>query len=303
MKLLVSFSGGETSAYMTQLILEHWSFLYDDIVVAFANTGQEHPETLEFVHRCDTEFGFRTVWVEAEIFPGERKALGHRIVTYETASRDGQPFEAAIAKYGIPNPKFKECTRNLKLNPLRSFARSLGWGSEGEYQTAVGIRADEMGRMSTEAAKRGLVYPLIRPWPTRKPEINAWWAAHPWRLNIKSYEGNCRWCWKKTFRKHYTLLDQTPEIYEFPRRMERQYGHVGAEMVKKEDGRLPPDYRRTFFRENKSVEDLEREYAARKAAGTFTPYHDERLVFDPTLDVGGGCEESCEVHADEDMNP
>jgi hypothetical protein len=82
--------------------------------------------------------------------------------------------------------------------------------------------------------------------------------------------------------------------------MEREYGHVGPEMRKVADGRRPPDYRRTFFRENRSVDDLVREYNARKAAGTFIPYHDERMVFDPSLDVGGGCEESCEVYSDED---
>jgi len=32
------------------------------------------------------------------------KGSGLRFVTFETASRDGKPFEDAISKYGIFNP-------------------------------------------------------------------------------------------------------------------------------------------------------------------------------------------------------
>jgi hypothetical protein len=71
-------------------------------------------------------------------------------------------------------------------------------------------------------------------------------------------------------------------------------------MHKTADGRLPSDYRRTFFRERKSVDDLIRDYQGLKAAGQFEPYEDESKVFDYSLDVGGGCEESCEVYSDED---
>jgi 3'-phosphoadenosine 5'-phosphosulfate sulfotransferase (PAPS reductase)/FAD synthetase len=48
-KLLVSFSGGETSAYMIDFIKRNLA--YDDVVYTFANTGLEHERTLEFVRR------------------------------------------------------------------------------------------------------------------------------------------------------------------------------------------------------------------------------------------------------------
>lgn len=43
-RCLISFSGGETSAYMTQWMLKEK--LYDEYLVVFANTGQENEACL-----------------------------------------------------------------------------------------------------------------------------------------------------------------------------------------------------------------------------------------------------------------
>lgn len=297
-RLLISFSGGETSAYMTWWIMQNWRARYDDILVVFANTGQENEQTLEFIKRCDDHFGFGTVWIEAVQYHGARKSAGFRVVTFETASRDGAPFEDAIRKYGIPNSRAKDCTRNLKQRPIEAFARAQGWET-GSYDLAIGIRADEIDRMSPYQQQRRIVYPLISGQPMTKPKINTWWAAQPFRLALKGYQGNCKWCWKKSFRKHFTIISETPEVYDFPRRMEAQYGYVGPEFLKDTSANpLPEGYRRKFFRTNMSVDDLFAEYERRK--GTFVPAEDEAAVFDDTLDVGAGCEESCEVFSDED---
>lgn len=294
-RLLISFSGGETSAYMTWWILNNWRARYDDILVVFANTGQENEQTLEFVRRCDDHFGFNTVWIEAVQHHGKRQSAGFRVVNYRMASRDGAPFEDAIRKYGIPNSKFKSCTRDLKQYPIEAYARSRGFEAGG-YDTAIGIRIDEIDRMSAAAKQRRIIYPLITDNPMTKPRINSWWAAQPFRLELKGYQGNCKWCWKKSLRKHLTIISENPEHYDFPRRMEAQWGLVGPEFSKG----VVEDYRRTFFRGNMSVTDLFAEYERKK--DTFVPAHDEAAVFDPDFDIGAGCEESCEVFSDED-NP
>jgi len=285
---------------MTQWILRNWQRRYDDIVVVFANTGQENEATLKFVRECDDHFGFGTVWIEAVQHHGERKAPGFKTVTFETASRDGAPFEDGIRKYGIPNQKFKDCTRNLKQKPIEAYARSIGW-ELGSYDLAIGIRADEKDRMSAAANQRRIVYPLIKPHSMTKPQINTWWASQPFRLTLKGYQGNCKWCWKKSFRKHFTIISENPEHYDFPRRMEKLYGLIGPEFNKDPsllENPLPPGYRRTFFRGNMSVDDLFAEYEHKK--DMFVPAHDEAAVFDPDYDVAGACGESCEVFSDED---
>jgi 3'-phosphoadenosine 5'-phosphosulfate sulfotransferase (PAPS reductase)/FAD synthetase len=288
-RLFISFSGGETSALMTRLLLTRWRDKYDEVVVLFANTGQENEQTLEFVKRCDDAFGFNTVWVEAIPQRG-RGLLKHRVVTFDTASRDGQPFEQAIASYGIFNSSYSSCTRELKLMPMTHYLRSIGW-SAGSYDTAVGIRADEATRRSKNAAGGGVVYPLLDWVPVSKHDVNAFWAAQPFRLNLTGYQGNCKTCWKKSFRKLMTIMDETPEAFDFFDRMERQYGLVGPEFEKKHvDG-----YKRTFFRNNLSVDDLRQMHSA----GGWERAENDAVVMPDLqqmqLDLDDGCTESCEI--------
>jgi len=157
--LIVSFSGGRTSAYMCAFLLEqshHWR----DVKFVFANTGQEHEETLVFVEKCDKYFGLNLTWVEAVAHHGERKSCTHRIVDFNSACRSGAVFEDVIAKYGIPNKAFPLCTRELKINPMKSWAKSIGWTAKNSDK-AIGIRMDEIDRMAADADKAGIIYPLI----------------------------------------------------------------------------------------------------------------------------------------------
>lgn len=191
-KLAISFSGGRSSAVMTKLCLEEYGDTHE-IVVTFANTGCEHPATLDFVRDCDRYWGFNTVWLEAVISPVDGEGVRHKVVNYETASRNGEPFEAYIAKSGMPNPTNPGCTRNLKQDVSESYLRSLGWvqGKRLNYRTAIGIRADEIDRMSVHAERHGFVYPLVDKGIT-KAKVNAIMAAQPWDLKIPNDAlGNC----------------------------------------------------------------------------------------------------------------
>ena len=282
MNLLISFSGGETSAFMARWLIENKAQDYGEVVCLFANTGQENEETLRFVEQCDSAFGLNVVWLEAQVNNG-RTGTSHRVVDYNTASRNGQPFEDVIKKYGIPNQAYPHCTRELKLAPIRSYVKHLGWSS-ADYKTAIGIRIDEVDRVSPDAEKHNLIYPLVSDCPMTKPEINQWWSQQPFRLNLKGYEGNCKWCWKKSLRKHLTLLTEHPDWYDFPDRIEQEHGLAGHNV----DG-TP----RVFFRNNQSVKDL------RIMVKTidFEPASDDSrdYVYQQRLDLGAGCTESCEI--------
>lgn len=53
--IVVSFSGGRTSGFMCWFLQNYMSHLYNFVYV-YANTGQEHEKTLEFVNNVDKLF-------------------------------------------------------------------------------------------------------------------------------------------------------------------------------------------------------------------------------------------------------
>lgn len=218
--LLVSFSGGETSAYMAKWIIDNWSDKYE-IKYVFANTGQENEETLEFIENCSKYFNIDVVWVEALVDMDKGMGTRHKIVDFKSASRNGEPFEDVIKKYGIPNQASPHCNRELKLAPINSYMKSIGWK---KYYTAIGIRYDEIDRVNDKRKERKLLYPLIENHPVTKSHINNWWNNQPFRLNLKGYQGNCKTCWKKSFPKLKKLALENESQFDFFKLMEDKYG-------------------------------------------------------------------------------
>ena len=287
--LSISFSGGKTSAFMTKWLLENKRDEYDDILVIFANTGQEREETLEFVDRCDKEFNFNTVWVEAVVNQELGKGTRHKVVTFETASRKGEPFEEYIKKHGIPNQSAPKCTSELKLMPMLSYVRSLGWKNK-DITTAIGIRSDEMDRVNAKFVENRIYYPLCWDVKASKESIAHWWEQQEFNLELKEHEGNCSWCWKKSKRKLLTLAKDKPELFDFPLRMEREQGTAGA--MHRRDSTAPSN---VFFRGMESAKDI-----LEQSKKPFVPFFDNMQLqiagFDYDMDAAGGCSESCEVY-------
>lgn len=288
-RLAISFSGGRSSAVMLNRCLERFSNSHE-ILITFANTGCEDERTLEFVDAVDRNFaGGRVVWIEAEIH--ERgKGVTAKVVNFETAARKGEPFEAFIAKHGVPCKTHPQCTSRLKEEPMLSYRRQYGW-EPGSYETAIGIRADEVDRISSKWKEKRFVYPLIKEGWT-KTSVNRFMAQYDWDLKLPNDAwGNCVWCWKKSFRKLMTVARRDPQAFEFPQRMEAVHGMV-------HNSKVPPDKPRRFFRENTSTETL----LAMSQTAEFKEYEDdilEPVLFEWWWDLGGGCGDSCEVGADE----
>jgi len=298
-KLLISFSGGETSAFMTQWLWRHKQDEYEMIVV-FANTGQENEETLDFVEKFGRYYNIPITWVEAKVIHVERIGTQHKIVDYYTATRmydwkkrDDTPFEEIIKKYGIPNPSHPHCTRELKQAPINSYAKSIGWS---KYYTAIGKRVDEFDRMNEKSKEHKLIYPLIDMQRMTKPMINFFWKNMPFRLELEGWQGNCGSCWKKSFPKLYKIAKQNPAILEFNKEMEIKYGnYIPQSRLKlmQERGETPK-LPNTFFRKNTTANDII------EASKTFNEtivndsdiYNIQQDLFDNTDLMGG---ESCEV--------
>lgn len=293
--MIVSFSGGETSAFMA-----NWLWLHKreefEMVFVFANTGQEREETLIFVERCSNHFGFPVVWIEASVTQGLRKGTSHTIVNYNSANRVGLPFENVIKKYGIPNNRNPHCTRELKERPISSYAKSLGWN---DYFTAIGIRTDEIDRMNSKAIDKKFLYPLCcaTMQPMTKNKINFWWTLQPFRLELKGYQGNCLVCWKKTKTKLMQIATEDPHAFDFFKRMESTYeNYVPVTRLKKLIGSdASPVLPIRFYRDHLSVSQLIFDSTA-----PFKVVKDESLRFDvPELfdSLNGLQNDSCEIYS------
>ena len=194
---IVSFSGGRTSAYMLARIVEaHGGALPPDVHVVFANTGREMPATLDFVAECAARWNVRVRWLEYTPEPPHWTEVSHN-----SASRAGEPFAALIDKRNfLPNPVARYCTQELKIRPMRNFARACGWD---HWTNVVGLRADELWRVfrTTAAAERerwSIAAPLASA-GIRKSDVLAWWAKQPFDLRLAGpHEGNCDGCFLKS---------------------------------------------------------------------------------------------------------
>lgn len=280
-KLLVSFSGGRTSGYMTKHILDKYSDQYD-VKVVFANTGAEDERTLEFVNNCDKYFGFDTVWVEAVVDFRKNKGTKHKIVTFETASRNGEPFVDVCEKYGTPNVKMRSCTREMKLQAITSYMRSIGW-KKGEYLTAIGIRLDETRRVSDSAEARYIVYPLVDWMPSDKQDVNDWWEDQEFNLTIPNDAfGNCLFCFQKSFKKLVHVYKHNPAAFNLPLLLDEKHKNRAIAGGKSE-------HEVFMFRGNISTKQFI------EMADNSEDLYGMQVRQDSDNDKESGCSESCEM--------
>jgi 3'-phosphoadenosine 5'-phosphosulfate sulfotransferase (PAPS reductase)/FAD synthetase len=207
---VISFSGGRTSAYMLWRVLQSNNGLPDDAIVCFANTGKEEEATLQFVHDCETNWGVPIHWVEYRINKQFEK------VDFQTASRNGEPFETIIRERKmLPNPRARFCTAELKIRTMRRYLHSIGWA---EHQKMIGIRADEPRRalrMKPDHSSEEPVLPLYLSGVTKSDVLN-FWSNQNFDLMLPVIEGetiggNCDLCFLKAMPKLVTLITQKPE--------------------------------------------------------------------------------------------
>ena len=212
----ISFSGGRTSAYMLWRVLQSNGGLPDEARVCFANTGKEDEMTLRFVDRCAQEWEIPITWVEY-INADETKDR-FRVVDFETASRNGEPFEAIIRKRNhLPNPVSRFCTVELKVRTIHRYLKSIGWT---EWESMLGIRADEQRRLAKIGQQdygkhEEKLAPLGRVGIT-KEMVGEFWKAMPFDLELPNMNGvtmhgNCDLCYLKGGSQIFSLIQEKPE--------------------------------------------------------------------------------------------
>jgi 3'-phosphoadenosine 5'-phosphosulfate sulfotransferase (PAPS reductase)/FAD synthetase len=199
------FSGGRSSAYALYIMREE---LTKDDVIIFNNTGREKEQTLVFVQKCAQEWGLDIVWLEYD-YDFERQKRLFKIVNFETAARDGQPFELLLTvrqhRY-LPNRTARYCTENLKIVTTEKYLKSIGLS---DHEKVLGMRYDEPERYHKN---KDTAYMPLYDFKITKPMVRKFWASMPFDLGLKDYEGNCDLCPLKGKNKKLTILEENPEV-------------------------------------------------------------------------------------------
>lgn len=211
--IVVSFSGGRTSAYMLWRLRKEYPNA--TIYVVFANTGMEREETLAFVNECSVRWNIHIVWIEAKVNPEKGTGTTYTTVSYETASRKGEPFLEVVKKYGIPGPSHPHCSRELKIVPIAKWVKD---NVPSDHVMAIGIRYDELDREGDHW------YPLIK-WKVTKAVVRLFWKQQEFDLQLADYEGNCDLCYKKSLNKKLTIIEARPESLNWWNDTEKKYGN------------------------------------------------------------------------------
>ena len=235
---VINFSGGRSSGFMLWNILQAYDGkLPEDIKVIFCNTGLEHHQTYEFIHRIEMNW-CAVVWLEYTLTP-EGKA-SYAEVSYETASRRGEPFTKLIGKntHGrgkkfLPNPVARICTVAMKITTVKKYM-----GDTVDWMSCIGLRSDEQRRVSR---LRSRINPPLMPMADAghsNQDVRAFWNGHPLDLQLpldSNIFGNCVGCFLKGYGKLEAIAREEPWQLDWWIRQEQE---SGATFVKNR-----PDYK------------------------------------------------------------
>jgi 3'-phosphoadenosine 5'-phosphosulfate sulfotransferase (PAPS reductase)/FAD synthetase len=219
----ISFSGGRTSAYMLYRVLEANDMrLPEGAIVCFANTGKEDEATLKFVQDCSVNWNVEIHWLE-----WRNNDLGYERVTFETASRNGEPFmDMCIKRKALPNGFMRFCTKELKIDVVHKYIKDVGIGTiDNPCAQMVGIRSDEQRRVAKMRGKSGadhkkdwigdFLVPLADAGVV-STHVGEFWEKQPFNLqtpmyNGKSFHSNCDLCFHKPVAQLVSLVREKPE--------------------------------------------------------------------------------------------
>jgi len=273
------------SSVMMALKIKEW-YPGHEIIYAMANTSKEREESLQFMDECDKYFSLNISWIEAVINQERGKGTNFNVVDFDNLKRNGEIFEEGIKKYGIPSKINKWCNRELKLVPIKKFADEI-FGAKN-YSIAVGMRADEIDRVSKDYKHNNVFYPLMDNNLTTK-DRNKFWKDKPIHIKIPAYKGNCDMCFEKSNRKLMTTIIEDPDKAIWWDNMINKYSKISIE-GKDSYNYFAQNGGMNFYRENKTIQEL-----IEMAKHPFSKATDEYVYQNDLFDLEGECGGGCKV--------
>lgn len=178
---VVSVSGGKDSTATLLIALERLP--KESIFPVFADTGNEHPVTYDYVRYLGEKLGLPIKWVRADfsewwwqrrdyvrdIWPGEKKNVPPdivaRVLTVFEKGPTGNPYlDLCIIKGRFPSRKAQFCTDFLKKQPINKYVNDLV-AQHSQVESWQGVRADESESRSKlpERETGGELFTIYRP--------------------------------------------------------------------------------------------------------------------------------------------
>jgi 3'-phosphoadenosine 5'-phosphosulfate sulfotransferase (PAPS reductase)/FAD synthetase len=272
------------SSMMMAIKMKEW-YPEDNIIYLFANTEMEDQRSLDFLKECSDYYGLDIVYLVPVI---NQRGTGttYTIVNWEDLRTDGKVFEDGIKKYGIPNTWNKWCTREMKTNAVTKYSNDV-FGNN-DWCVALGIRIDEIDRVSDSYKDNNIFYPLIDNKIDSRAR-NKFWSEQPIKLKLKAYEGNCTLCFEKSNRKKMTIISEHPEKAIWWDEMEKKYSTTEIH-GKHAYNAMANDGGVFFGRGNLSIQEL-----VKLSKEQFKKATDEYLYENELFDQEGDCGVSCKI--------
>ncbi|AZA49553.1 phosphoadenosine phosphosulfate reductase [Chryseobacterium carnipullorum] len=249
-KLLVTVSGGRSSAFMARHIQTFEKYKDFEKVYVFCNTGMERPETIQFLKDIVHHWNIPLNIIEAVFGMVPGVGISHKVVDFETMDMHGKVFSQSIAYmnkinwHGVPNSAIPYCSKYLKTEPSHHFAKAI-FGKE-KFIKAIGFRAEDMPKRISwpEIAEEEFrIFPNLTDFenPITQFDLNLFFDNEPFKLKLHSKIGNCRFCWKRDNKLTADII-----------RMQFEGDQYFVDWHRNEEAK----FGNTFFRDELTIDDL-----------------------------------------------
>ena len=210
-RTVVWFSAGAASAVATKLVLAEG---HDDVVIAYTDPGNEHPDNQRFITDCEEWFG--------------QEVLRLKSAKYEDC------WQVWTERRFINGPIGALCTTEMKKKVRRNFQRHddvqvFGFTAEEAH------RADRFREQNIEVILRT---PLIERGLTKDDclaIVDRSGIELPMMYRLGYRNANCVGCVKGGMGYWNKIRRDFPETFERMALLERE---IGATMLKDKNGRL-----------------------------------------------------------------
>ena len=246
MNLMVTVSGGRSSAMMARHIQINEKYANYKKVFVFCNTGMERPETINFLKNIEKYWDMPLIKIEGVYSNDLGTGVRYKIVEWDELDMSAKTFSKMIEHKtkgifkGLPNQDAPYCSENLKTIPAKKLCDGIF--GVNNYKIAIGFRKEDMPKRISWAEikeQKQKIYPLLTDFytPISQIDLNNYWQKESFKLELHGQFGNCELCWKKSDNN---LIDNI------------KFGTRFIDWFKKEEQK----YGNTSFRGHKSISDL-----------------------------------------------